>query len=83
MQLVLPLKDWHFYRGDRVSLDGAGCVCGEVLTVTVIVSQVEIVKGKDAGKQGLVNAVIKQRNWVFVAGLNCVSCLGWGGLGLP
>ncbi len=40
-------------------------------------------KGKDAGKQGLVNAVIKQRNWVFVAGLNCVSCLGWGGLGLP
>ena len=26
--------------------------------------------GKDAGKQGLINGVIKQRNWVFVEGLN-------------
>ncbi len=33
MQLVVPLKDWHFYRGDRVSLGGAGRVCGELLTV--------------------------------------------------
>jgi large subunit ribosomal protein L24 len=26
--------------------------------------------GKDAGKQGIINGVIKQRNWVFVEGLN-------------
>ena len=51
MQIILPLKDWHFYRGDRV----------------------EIMIGKDAGKQGIVNSVIKQRNWVFVTGLNCVG----------
>jgi len=30
-------------------------------------------RGKDAGKQGLINGIIKQRNWVFVSGLNCVS----------
>jgi hypothetical protein len=35
--------------------------------------KVEILTGKDAGKQGIVNAIIKQRNWVFVEGLNCVS----------
>lgn len=34
--------------------------------------KVEVMKGKDAGKQGLVNAIIKQRNWVYVDGLNCV-----------
>ena len=28
--------------------------------------------GKDKGKQGLINCVIKERNWVFVEGLNCV-----------
>lgn len=26
--------------------------------------------GKDEGKQGIINGVIKQRNWVFVEGLN-------------
>uniref|UniRef100_A0A8C8VP83 Large ribosomal subunit protein uL24m n=1 Tax=Pelusios castaneus TaxID=367368 RepID=A0A8C8VP83_9SAUR len=31
---------------------------------------VEILFGKDAGKQGLVNQVIRARNWVFVEGLN-------------
>lgn len=47
--LVPPLKEWFYFRGDKV----------------------QIITGKDAGKQGLINAVIKQRNWVFVAGLNC------------
>lgn len=32
----------------------------------------EILIGKDAGKQGLVNQVIRARNWVFVEGLNTV-----------
>ena len=35
--------------------------------------RVQILNGKDAGKQGIVNGVIKQRNWIFVEGLNCVS----------
>jgi large subunit ribosomal protein L24 len=34
--------------------------------------QVQIVAGKDAGKQGIVNGIIRQRNWIFVQGLNCV-----------
>lgn len=29
--------------------------------------------GKDAGKVGTVVGVIKQRNWVIVQGLNCVT----------
>jgi large subunit ribosomal protein L24 len=33
--------------------------------------RVEILVGKDKGKQGLVNSIIKERNWVFVEGLNC------------
>lgn len=33
--------------------------------------RVEILVGKDKGKQGLVNCVIKERNWVYVEGLNC------------
>jgi len=34
--------------------------------------QVEILVGKDKGKQGLINCIIKERNWVYVEGLNCV-----------
>jgi large subunit ribosomal protein L24 len=33
--------------------------------------RVEILVGKDKGKHGLVNCTIKERNWVFVEGLNC------------
>lgn len=32
--------------------------------------RVEILVGKDKGKQGLVNQVIQERNWVIVEGLN-------------
>lgn len=46
---VEPIKDWSFFRGDRV----------EVLT------------GKDKGKQGIVMMIIQERNWVLVEGLNC------------
>lgn len=28
--------------------------------------------GKDAGKQGIVTGIVRERNWVFVQGLNCV-----------
>jgi len=33
--------------------------------------RVEILEGKDKGKHGLVNCIIKERNWAFVEGLNC------------
>lgn len=33
----------------------------------------EILEGKDAGKQGKVVQVVRQRNWVVLEGLNTVS----------
>lgn len=33
--------------------------------------RVEILVGKDKGKQGLINSIIKERNWCYVEGLNC------------
>ncbi|XP_071498853.1 large ribosomal subunit protein uL24m-like [Diadema antillarum] len=32
---------------------------------------VEVLKGRDTNKQGIVSDIIKQRNWVIVEGLNC------------
>jgi hypothetical protein len=29
--------------------------------------------GRDKGKQGIVNFIIKERNWCFVEGRHCVS----------
>ena len=37
--------------------------------------QVEILVGKDRGKQGVINCIIKERNWCYVEGLNCVSMI--------
>ena len=31
----------------------------------------EITRGQDKGKQGYINYVIQERNWVCVEGLNC------------
>lgn len=33
--------------------------------------RVEIMTGPDKGKQGIINQIIEERNWVFVQGLNC------------
>lgn len=35
--------------------------------------QVEVLVGKDRGKQGIVSKIVHERNWVFVEGLNVVS----------
>ena len=35
----------------------------------------QILVGDDKGKQGLVNGMVKERNWVYVEGLNCVSLI--------
>lgn len=32
--------------------------------------RVEIMSGPDKGKQGIINQIIEERNWVFVEGLN-------------
>lgn len=45
---VEPIKDWSFFRGDRV----------------------EILVGKDKGKQGIVKDIYQERNWIIVEGLN-------------
>lgn len=46
---VEPIKEWSFFRGDRV----------------------EVLVGKDKGKQGIVKQIFQERNWVIVEGLNC------------
>lgn len=33
--------------------------------------RVEVLIGKDKGRQGIVKSVITERNWVIVDGLNC------------
>jgi len=33
--------------------------------------RVEILVGRDKGKQGIINMIVKERNWVFVESLNC------------
>lgn len=33
--------------------------------------RVEVLVGPDKGKQGIINSIIKERNWCFVEGLNC------------
>lgn len=45
---VEAIKDWSFFRGDRV----------------------EVLVGRDKGKQGFVKQIIQERNWVIVEGLN-------------
>ncbi|KAF3834089.1 hypothetical protein F7725_025293 [Dissostichus mawsoni] len=39
---------------------------------------VEILAGKDKGKQGRVNQVFRHRNWVILQGLNTVRRENWG-----
>ncbi|KAI0232295.1 putative 39S ribosomal protein L24, mitochondrial [Lamellibrachia satsuma] len=34
-------------------------------------SKVEVLVGKDKGKFGVISSIIKERNWVYVEGLNC------------
>ena len=45
------------------------------LTHIPLCPQVQILVGKDKGRHGYINSVIKERNWVYVDGLNCVSSI--------
>lgn len=77
-------EDWHLFCGDRVRIshevDWQGDSWGRIsLLDPPVLPQVEVLKGKDAGKQGRVIQVIRQRNWVVLEGLNTVSEeWGWG-----
>ena len=44
-----------------------------VLILTFLCFQVEILVGWDKGKIGEIDRIVKERNWVFVGGLNKVS----------
>jgi hypothetical protein len=58
---------WKILKGDKVYISGD--------TRSAHAPQVEILAGKDAGKQGLVGRVIRRQNMVTVAGLNLVRSL--------
>lgn len=47
-----------------------------------VLFKVEILAGKDKGKQGKVIQVFRHRNWVILEGLNTVSkCQSWMAMG--
>lgn len=75
-------EDWHLFCGDRVRTSGRvewwwGSWGTIFLPDPHVLPQVEILEGKDAGKQGKVVQVIRERNWVVLEGLNTVS-EAWG-----
>lgn len=45
--------------------------------------KVQIMKGRDKGKQGFVNYIVTERNWVTVEGLNCEYKYVGGFYGIP
>lgn len=80
---VEPLRDWFFFKGDRVStlpdLHASLTCSGHnefiyssnmLCLILTIFLQVQVLVGKDAGKQGIIDLVIRERNWVTVLGLN-------------
>ena len=53
-------------------------LCGSaVCTFVFSFLQVQILTGIDKGKQGIVEKIVKENNWVFVEGLNIVSYISW------
>lgn len=71
-------EDWKVFRGDTVSVptpqgppQDDGQSGGAALT-PVSPPQVQVLVGKDAGKQAMVTQVVRARNWVVVEGLNTV-----------
>ncbi|XP_025070167.1 39S ribosomal protein L24, mitochondrial isoform X2 [Alligator sinensis] len=61
-------------QGERLQVPecsaAAAPCCWVLRTARAAWLQVEILKGKDAGKQGLVTQVIQARHWIFVKGMN-------------
>jgi len=60
-----------FYEGDRVSFLDA--ILAECRKCTTQCTQVEVLVGKDRGKQGIIAEINRELNCCYVTGLNCVS----------
>ena len=69
-----PIRKWNVVRGDLVSLIAA-VRCTILLKTRIVncIPQVEILAGKDKGKQGNVSVVARRQHQVIVSGLNTVS----------
>ncbi|CAG5093367.1 Similar to mRpL24: Probable 39S ribosomal protein L24, partial [Cotesia congregata] len=70
---IEPIKEWSFFRGDRVKnliIYLKYHTFSRYWLIVEIFYQVEVLKGRDKGKQGLVQMIIQERNWVMVEGLN-------------
>ncbi|KAF2365984.1 Ribosomal protein L24 [Trinorchestia longiramus] len=78
------IKRWRFYFGEHrpwtyeaFQENLPGTFKAEVLVEPIKKGSffkgdmVEVLIGKDKGKQGLVNHIIEERNWVYVEGLHC------------
>ncbi|RLV87518.1 hypothetical protein DV515_00015651 [Chloebia gouldiae] len=63
-------EDWKVFKGDTAP-PGVGSWAG-VPPLPLSPPQVQVLAGKDAGKQGMVTQVVQARNWVVVEGLNTV-----------
>lgn len=66
-----PIKQWKIFRGDKVSH-----FMSIVLNLSMIAhghTKVQVLSGKDAGKQGFVLKVFRKKNAVRVQGVNMVQ----------
>ncbi|KAK2154250.1 hypothetical protein LSH36_273g03094 [Paralvinella palmiformis] len=52
--------------------------CGDAFVGGFLAELVEVLVGPDKGRQGIINCIVKERNWVFVEGLNNVCILDAG-----
>lgn len=75
-------EDWKVFRGDTVSLPLPPPLpgLGSPPLTPFSPPQVQVLVGKDAGKQAMVTQVVRARNWVVVEGLNTVRLEPVGGL---
>lgn len=65
---IEPILQWSWFRGDRVSKYIN--FNKNNLFILMYLLQVEVLVGKDKGKQGLIKQIIEERNWVILEGLN-------------
>lgn len=75
---VEPIKNWSFFRGDRVCCFLLLFLYNVLLrAIKMLLFQVEVLYGRDKGKQGFVKDIIQERNWIIVRGLNTkLECIG-------
>lgn len=69
--LIEPIRDWSFFKSFILS-DPLILFCAFYSSTFTFFrgDRVEVMVGRDKGKQGIVSQVIQERNWVIVEGLN-------------